>query len=477
MALQTIQQILAPDDAVYINGSAAQLRVSPAILLNLYQGLVEKNGKGIDDNFVSAEAAEDSAQIQVHRILPVNINPRQLGSSKNGGAYSQNQHFTQTETVSIKILEVLDDPILIPRYQTDMLPVDLVATNIRIFSNKLATIINGATLASKYFATYTSKARGKAINETVLNLADATGLQIRNQFINANGLLDEGDEDHGIDVFPRDTRVAVVKTSVGPALKTNGVLTLGGANEVYRILKNAGINGDGVRVEDDGYIGDIDGVEVRAISNESLGHGSLFLGLPKGELKASPFLGYIASSYANARGVSTSKQTMIVPEVNGQGSRILPYVKFGVASWYPLGNSMLVSEAVDLFKGLKTIFPSPLADDILFDVKSAGSRLFPTFGTFTVGATGFTIEAEAIDDFNHGNVVGGYYLTSEAAITSVHAFVKAAVTAGYSAGNACTFTTGSCEKTGITVTDAHYVNVLVIATDGSVSLISKQYNA
>ena len=222
MALQTIQQILAPDDAVYINGSAAQLRVSPAILLNLYQGLVEKNGKGIDDNFVSAEAAEDSAQIQVHRILPVNINPRQLGSSKNGGAYSQNQHFTQTETVSIKILEVLDDPILIPRYQTDMLPVDLVATNIRIFSNKLATIINGATLASKYFATYTSKARGKAINETVLNLADTTGLQIRNQFINANGLLDEGDEDHGIDVFPRDTRVAVVKTSVGPANPKRG---------------------------------------------------------------------------------------------------------------------------------------------------------------------------------------------------------------------------------------------------------------
>lgn len=476
MALQTVSQILAPDNAPYINGSAARLRFSPALLANLYQGLVEKDGKGIDDNFVSAGEAEDSAQIVVHRIVPTRMNPRELGSSKNGGAYSQNQHYVQTESVSIDILQVLDDPILIPRYQEDMLPVDLIANEIKIYAQRLATILNGATFASKYLSSYAYKAKGKTINETVLNLADATGLQIRNQFVTANGLLDEGDEDHGIDIFPRNTRVCVVKTSVGPALKTNGVLNLGGANEVYAILKAAGISNDAVRLEDDGFIGSLDGVEVRSISNESLGHASLFLGFPKNEVKASPFLGYVASSYANARGVSTSKQTMTVPEVNGQGTRLLPYVKFGVASWYPLGNSMLVSEKIDPYKGLKTIFPSPLADNITFKVKGAGSRLFPTFGTFTVAGTGFTIQAQALDDFGVDHVVGGYYLLTDAAVTSVHAFVKAAVTAGYDVDAAVTFTSGSATITD-TIASTKFVNVLVIADDGSIGLISKQYVA
>ena len=169
MALQTISQILAPTNAPYINGSAARLRFSAAVLRNLYQGLVEKDGKGVDDNFVSASEAEDSAQIIVHRVLPTEINPREIGSSKNGAAYSQNQHYTQTVSVGIEILQIIDDPILLPRIQQDLIPVDLLKEQVQIFSDRLATILNGATLASKYLATYLLKASGKAINETVIS--------------------------------------------------------------------------------------------------------------------------------------------------------------------------------------------------------------------------------------------------------------------------------------------------------------------
>lgn len=476
MALQTVGQILSPTNAPYINGSAARLRFSAAVLRNLYQGLVEKDGKGVDDNFVSASEAEDSAQIIVHRVLPTQINPREIGSSKNGAAYSQNQHYTQTVSVGIEILQIIDDPILLPRVQQDLIPIDLLKEQVQIFSDRLATILNGATLASKYLATYVAKANGTEINETVLNLG-GSGDVIRNAYISANGLLDEGDEENGLDIFPRKTRICVIKTSVAPILKTNGVLTLGGANEAYAILKAAGVTGDGERIEEDGYVGTIDGVEVRVVSNESLKHASLFLGFPAYELKNSSFLGYIASSYANARGVSTSKQTKVVDEVNGQGIRLLPYVKFGVACWYPKGNSLLVSEKSNIFGDLRGLFSS-VASTITFKVKGAGSRLYPVFSTLTFASTtSVTLTAQALDDWSNNHLKGAYYYVGASAAKTVDEFVKAAATATTKGNADLDPTTGGTITLSTAITSGEYLNVLAIADDGSCSLISKAYTA
>ena len=58
MALETITQILAPTNAPYINGINGERRISAAILKNFYQGLVEKNGKGVFFNKLSIQVAE-----------------------------------------------------------------------------------------------------------------------------------------------------------------------------------------------------------------------------------------------------------------------------------------------------------------------------------------------------------------------------------------------------------------------------------
>jgi hypothetical protein len=328
-------------------------------------------------------------------------------------------------------------------------------------------------------ASYLYKADGNAINETLVNLA-GTGDQIRNAYVTANGLLDEGDEAHGIDIFPRNTRVAVIKTSFAPVLKTNGVLSLGGANEAYAILKAAGVTGDGERIEDDGYVGTIDGVDTRVISNESLKHASLFCGFPKYEFKNSNLLGYIASSYANARGVSTSKQTDVVKEVNGQGIRLLPYVKFGYACWYPMGNSFLVAGTTDadklnVFGALKTLF-SGVATQLTFKLKSAGSRLFPVFSAFAPTATGVTgFFAQALDDWNYDHYKAAYYVVTTTPVTTVAGFLKAVGSATYK--GAATIGTSESGTISTTVGNGEYLSVLAIADDGSCSLISKQYNA
>lgn len=484
MALETITQILAPTNAPYINGINGERRISAAILKNFYQGLVEKDGKGVDDNYVSAGDAEEATQIVVHRVLPVRMRPREQGASKNGASYSQNQHYVQTEDVGIDILQVLDDPILIPRASTDRINVDLLAQQIKIFSDRWATIYNGATTASKILATYVAKANGDEVNEVVISSTDISNKAVLERFIEGNSLLDEGDPAHGIDIFPTDTRIAVFRVSYRATLKAGGILTLGGANEVYAILAGSGINNQGeARTADDGFVGVIDGIEVRLISNESLGHAADFLGFPVNEFKKGGiFAGYIASSYANARGASTRERTKVVDEVNGQGIRLLPYVKFGAISWYPLGNVFFTSEDWNPFGDLKTIFSS-VASALTFKLKSGGSRLYADLTPAkltSLATTGFTLGAlSALDDWgvtNHAKAA--YYVVTPTEVTTVSNFLKAC-----KAGNGATYKQGALSVSGQTVNtagtvaDTQWVNVLCISDDGSCVIASKQYTA
>ena len=82
MALEIISQILSPTNATYINGVSAERRVAPATLKNMFQGLVYKKNRGINDKFVSEDDANSSAQVFVNRILPVKMQPREQPEKK-----------------------------------------------------------------------------------------------------------------------------------------------------------------------------------------------------------------------------------------------------------------------------------------------------------------------------------------------------------------------------------------------------------
>lgn len=469
MALEVISQILSPTNATYINGVSAERRFSAAVLKNMYQGLVEKNNQGINDKFVSEDDATSSAQVFVNRILPVKMQPREQGASKNGASFSANKHYTQTVTVGIELLQVLDDPIIIPRARQDMIKVDLLAEQTKIYSDRLTTIINGATFACKVLRSWLAGVDGKVISSS-----DVSNKVVLNRFIEANSMLDEGDPENGIDLFPEDTRIALFKPSYRATLKTSGILVIGGANYAYDIAKGGAVSHDSApRKSEDGYIGDIDGVPCHIISNESLRHADGFLGFAEGTLKASPLLGYISSSYANARGVSTSKLTKVVDAVDGQGLILQPYCKFGVESWYPKGNVLLSSSEYNPFASLKSLFASYLTS-ITFKLKGAGSRL--GFGTFTVtpGASSQSVVVKAEDDWgtDHGVAVAAYVATSAA--SDLSDFLT-----GYGSAASKSVAAISSQSASLTLSmsDTNYINVLAISDDGTVAIKSAKYEA
>lgn len=480
MAIEVIQQILAPDNAPTINGVRAEAKISQALLENMFQGLVETAGRGVNDKYVTEEEANTNAQIFVNRVVPIKMKPREMGSTKNGGSFSNDKHFVQTETVGIDILQVIDDTIYIPRARQDTIKVDLLAKNVDVHGRYLNTVINGATAGAHILSAWQGELDGE-YNAIDITEADITGGKLAQRFMELNSLLDEGDDKHGIDVFPEDGRIAVFKMGFRPILKAGGVLMIGGSNYAQAILKGRSL-AEGARdtTSENGYWGDIDGVPCHGISNESLRNASEFMGLPSAELKKSSFVGYIASDYATARGVSMIESTKIVPAIEGQGIVLQPFTKFGVKSWYPLGNALMYrgnADKVGLLAELKTIFEKKNSEfnGISFKLKGAGSRLFPTFGAVTASkASGIKVTATALDDANSNHVMLGHYVQTDAPVETVEDFYKACKANGVN--DDLTSLNGGA-TTASTITVGKFINVLVISDDGSVALTTVKATA
>lgn len=480
MAIEVIQQILAPDNAPTINGVRAEAKISQALLENMFQGLVETAGRGVNDKYVTEEEANTNAQIFVNRVVPIKMKPREMGSTKNGGSFSNDKHFVQTETVGIDILQVIDDTIYIPRARQDTIKVDLLAKNVDVHGRYLNTVINGATAGAHILSAWQGELDGE-YNAIDITEGDITGGKLAQRFMELNSLLDEGDDKHGIDVFPEDGRIAVFKMGFRPILKAGGVLMIGGSNYAQAILKGRSL-AEGARdtTSENGYWGDIDGVPCHGISNESLRNASEFMGLPSAELKKSSFVGYIASDYATARGVSMIASTKIVPAIEGQGIVLQPFTKFGVKSWYPLGNALMYrgnADKVGFLAEMKTIFEKKNGEfnGISFKLKGAGSRLYPTFGAVTASkANGIKVTATALDDAGSNHVKLGHYVQTDAPVETVEDFYKACKANGVN--DDLTSLNGGA-TTASTITAGKFINVLVISDDGSVALTSVKATA
>lgn len=465
MAIETIKQVLAPDNAPSINGVRAQSLISKALLENIFQGIVETNGRGISDKYATESEVNANAQIFVNRIKPYNWEPREMGASKNGGSFSANRGETQTETVGIEVLTVVDDPIIIPRARQDTINVDLLAQNIDIFGKKLNTIINGGTTAAHLFASFKAEMEGTDYN--AVYVGDG---KLADKLIEANSLLDEGDDKHGIDVYPVDTRIAVFKVSMRPILKAQGVLVLGGSNYAQQIFAGRSLSvGTADNTLENGYWGDIDGVPCHGLGNESLGHASRFLGFGKTELKKGNLLGYVASAYGSGRGISTVSETKIVDAIGGQGIELQPFFKMGCVTWYPLSQSLIYKGADDkgLLEMVKEVFPSDHSN-CAFKLKGGASRLFPVFETFTAGASSTTVKVTALDDMTVDHLVKIAYVVTSTEVDTVSDFYKAYVASGAVKGYITSGTATSISASG------KYVTCLAIADDGSCTVASKK---
>ena len=442
------ENLLSNFGAPTINGIAAKRVLSNQILENLYQGLIESDGEGITQRF-SYDVS--GAEIRFTHVKPIKALARRLGSAVNGGNFPISANEGETDTFGIRVLDVMDDPIDLAQVSMNMIPVDLLGAYIKSYTDQVNLNINALTIAGKYYATYMREAVGGDVNIT-----EYDGTDIQKALLDANSLLDDGAPDMGVSMFPQDDRCLTIQAKYRSTLLAKGILSIGGANYAYDIVKGGTINpGVAPRKSEDGFIGIFDNVPVHVVSSLVYKVAAGYLGLEEKDL--TQVIACVSSGFANVRAIAAVRDVKVIDHPDGQGIRIQPLTRFGfdVVPGYEKGNSLVVgADYVNPYKALKeNVFTS--LDLTKFVVNPEGSRI--ELGgdyDFATASGKITVDAPS------GSLIAAV-LDANGAIDSVAKFATA-----YKADSLKQVLTNGTQST-TTFTVGKKVAILVITTDGT----------
>jgi hypothetical protein len=362
------ENLLSNFGAPTINSIAARRILSNQVLENLYQTKIEGEGEGVTERF-SYDVS--GAEIRFTHVKPVKALARRLGSAVNGGNFPISANEGETDTFGIRVLDVMDDPIDLAQVSMNMIPVDLLGAYIKSYTDQVALNINALTIAGKYYATYMREAVGGDVNITTYD-----GTDIQKALLDANSLLDDGAPDMGVSMFPQDDRCLTIQAKYRSTLLSKGILSIGGANYAYDIVKGGTVNpGVAPRKSEDGFIGIFDNVPVHVVSSLVYKVAAGYLGLEEKDL--TQVIACLSSGFANVRAVAAVRDVKIIDHPDGQGIRIQPLTRFGfeVVPGYEKGNSLVVEkDYVNPYSSLKANVFTDL-DLTKFEVKPEGSRI------------------------------------------------------------------------------------------------------
>ena len=448
------EQLLSNIGTPHINGLAARRVLANQVLENIYQGLIEKDGKGVTQKFTDDISG---AEIRVLRILPLSSKVRSVGATINGGNFNSDDAVQSTSVeVGIPVLMVLDPNIDIPRVSQDMIPVDLLAAQTKNYTNLVNLNLNAATIAEKLQSLYNAEiVSGTSVNVSELD----SGEKLVDVFIEANSKLDDGDEDNGVSMFPQDDRIAVIQASYRSTLfsTASGVLGLGGANYGYDILRKGTLDaGSEPRKLEDGFIGVIDNVEVHIASSLVFKTADSFLGFASGGFLKDNVIGYVSSGMGTSRGIGSGAEVKVIDAPSGQGIRLQPFLRFGVKTFYPKSVSLIQKDgAINPFEEIDKL----ITTGVTYSSLAPASRKSPSM-TLTTAKDAFTVTGTSC--------VGILYVQATAAITTITAFF-AAYLAGSSVSGVAT--DGSATSEGGLI-EGKYVTCLGVASDGTIAFKS-----
>ena len=445
---------LAAKGCDFINSQVAAHVFANTAMKNIYQGEIEKGGRGVTQEYSNDTTG---SSITVIRPLPLPIKARELGAAINGGNFSAFDYQPASDAYTLKIITVIDDIVDIPNVSLDMIPVGVADMYIKNVSDKVTLNVNAIKIAA---ALYTSLSQHQA-DPTKANVETfGSSDNLLKKLSKAYVQLDKGDRDHGVSMFPQDDRIGLITVDwYAEIISANGVFSIGGANYGYDILRKGVISQNAEQDKlADGYVGDMYGIPFHTVSPLVLSTACEYLGFPEEEFDEE-LVALIKSAHGNLFALATGSSVKTIDSPLGQGIRLQPLYRMGAACVMPKANSLLVKDTFANPYGLKAIFTS----GVEWGYKAPGSR--PAIALTTTMAATKSIKLDAVVS-NGASIVGNAYVEGTAGYKTVGEFLTA-----YNANGAVkgSVTIGTA-KTDSNLTVGHVVTFLVVADDGTVAL-------
>jgi hypothetical protein len=353
MASAILSQFTAPA----IDGQAVKRVLAPVIMENIVQDIILRDGYGVTEKF---STDTDAFEIRVVRQLPLSLDARKFGATFNGGFFNSLTEVQPTsQEYGIRLDHIIDRNIDIPSNMQDLFPLDVVGATTQRVGQAVARNVNASTMAEQLRVALTYNAAVElTANYTFLDktytfdasvdtasiVAHDTGTDNwQSTYLTASALLDNGDERHGVDIYPVDMRVAVWRPEIRAELLKTGQIIIGGSNFAQQMIAAGKVSPEGRPRENmGGYFGDIDATPQHIASKAIWNLAERYLQLTAGDLDN--VYGMIVSSLGTGRALAFNNTIKTIDSPNGQGMRIQPKYRWGVETWFPKSVVLIVED-------------------------------------------------------------------------------------------------------------------------------------
>lgn len=313
-----------------VNSNATQVLASKLIKENIFVNLLHRNGKGVTEHYET-----NASSIRIFKVKPNGNKGRELGTGTNSGFFNtKSAQASQVVEFDLNLLYVVDRAVDLPEVQQDMVAVDIFEQTLKNLGGEVATEINASTVCvqlstifNEVYAMTTPAWTGKAV-------LLASTAKYYNSFMEASGLLDEGDATNGIQSFPFDERQALLTTTMRHGLMSDAGVILGGSNFAQSMLAKGGLSPDAKKEFGNFYIGEIDGIPCFLLPKQILDEAGTWVG------SSSAFdnvVGILVAGSATDRGISGQDYVKIIDSPAGAGKRLQPKTRWGVNVCYNRG--------------------------------------------------------------------------------------------------------------------------------------------
>lgn len=318
-----------------VSNVALRETASAQVFEKFIQKVLHVNGKGVDESYIN-QTALNSKSIAIPRVKLGGGGFRTLGATVNGGQFNSNSPVNpDSDYFEVPLLYVYDRTEELAEIMNDKAGYDLLGKKTDNIAYKIARGINAITLATQIAKTLNdSFTSGDATYVTETSATDAY-----NAYIDANALLDEGDETIECDFFPTEFRQAFVRPQFFKNFKKGGdskfVLESNLGQEMLASgVLNPFTNSEASKVEmRDGYCGEIDGVPMYKVSPilwKLAATYTMQSGAALADTAFDKIDAMVCSGVGTIRGFSSNGNIKVVDSQKGQGWVLQPLVHGGV---------------------------------------------------------------------------------------------------------------------------------------------------
>lgn len=312
-----------------VNSTATQVLAAKQVKENIFVDLIHKEGKGI-----TQQEETNVTTLRMFKVKHTTADARTVGAGTNGGFFnSDDAEVSEVTEYDLNLLYLYDKNYDLPEVQQDMCPVNVFDNTTKNIGGRIATEINASTLAHQLTICYNAAKEATKWDDIAVILPTSGGYYQAIQ--SAGTLLDDGDEDNGIQAFPFEERQIIMRPTFRAQLLNDKGVLLGGSNYAQSMLAHGAVSPDARKEWGNMYCGEIDGMPCYMAAKALWNRASEWVGDTKTAFDAAQAI--VCAASATDRGISGQDYIKIIDSPAGAGKRLQPKTRWGINVCYRKG--------------------------------------------------------------------------------------------------------------------------------------------